>query len=313
MSAVSPPSGDERSLRDADGTIVSASIIEACSVTRRFGAQTAVDRVDLTVAAGEVVGLLGANGAGKTTLIRLILGLLRPDAGRVLLFGADPSRESRRRLGYVPQGLGLWEDLTVAENLAFVISAFEAGPVELRDAQLEAARPDLVRDLPLGLRRRLAFAVARAHQPELLVLDEPTSGVDALARTHLWDTIRTAAEQGAGVLVTTHGMDEAEQCDRLIVMAQGRVVAQGTIETIIGDLTSVEVEGEHWETVFEALDAAGLPLALAGRRIRVPGVDLTRVRTALDARALDVSVTLVPATFEEAFVVLASTDIQERS
>jgi ABC-2 type transport system ATP-binding protein len=311
-------------------------LVDVRAVTRRFGDFVAVDAADLTVEPGEVVGLLGANGAGKTTLIRLILGLLRPSGGRVRLFGEPPSRRTRRRLGYVPQGLGLWEDLTVTENLEFSAGAFgvvtrsdravaptagatvasapaTAAPTrashaaEPLDADLRAARDQLVRDLPLGLRRRLAFAAALAHHPDLLLLDEPTSGVDPLARAHLWDTIHATVEGGAGALVTTHYMDEAEQCDRLVVMAQGVVIAQGTMRTIIGAATAVEVEADHWESAFAALDAADLPLALAGRLLRVPGGDEARVQAALDARLVAARIRIVPATFEETFVTLATT------
>jgi ABC-2 type transport system ATP-binding protein len=287
-------------------------LVDIRAVTRRFGDFVAVDTADLTVGPGEVVGLLGANGAGKTTLIRLILGLLRPSSGRVRLFGAPPSRDTRRRLGYVPQGLGLWEDLTVGENLEFSGGAFGIGTSAGRDespldSDLCAAAGDLVRDLPLGLRRRLAFAAALAHHPDVLVLDEPTSGVDPLARAHLWDTIHATVENGAGALVTTHYMDEAEQCDRLVMMAQGAVIARGTIAAIIGDATAVEVETDHWEAAFAALDAAGLPLALAGRLLRVPGGDVARVQAALDARHVAARIRVVPATFEETFVTLATT------
>ena len=157
----------------------------AHDVVCRFGRLTAVADVDLEVHAGEVVGLLGANGAGKTTLIRLLLGLLHPTSGAVRLFGRAPSRAGRLRLGYVPQGLGLWGDLSVQENLAFSARAFGSA-VPALDPELEALRDTLVRDLPHGLRRRLAFAAALAHVPELLVLDEPTSGVDPAARARLW-------------------------------------------------------------------------------------------------------------------------------
>jgi ABC-2 type transport system ATP-binding protein len=276
----------------------------ARGAVRSFGALTAVAGADLEVRAGEVVGLLGANGAGKTTLIRMLLGLLRPTAGHVELFGRAPSREARARLGYVPQGLGLWKDLTVAENLAFSASAFGSRPPEL-DPDLSAAASTLVRDLPLGLRRRLAFAAALAHEPGLLVLDEPTSGVGSGARAALWETVHGAATGGAGVLVTTHHLDEAGECDRLVLLAAGRVVAEGTLAEIVGDGTAVAVHAARWDEAFAALGAADLPAALVGRGLRVPGGDLPAVRAALEAGGVSARLDVVPATFEETFVRLA--------
>src|ERR1019366_4849008 len=160
------------------------------------------------------------NCAGKTTLIRLVLGLLRPTRGEVLLFGAPPSMGTRRRVGYVPQTLGLYDDMTVLENWTFTAAAFgtERGPLPPGIGEVQ---DELVGPLPLGVQRRVAFAVAFSHRPELLVLDEPTSGVGPLSRARLWQDIRDSAEHGTGVLVTTHNMEEAEQCDRLVVRLRG--------------------------------------------------------------------------------------------
>jgi ABC-2 type transport system ATP-binding protein/ribosome-dependent ATPase len=225
--------------------------------------------------------LIGANGAGKTTLIRIALGVVRPTAGEASLFGEAPSREMRRRVGYVPQGLGLYDDLTVAENLSFVARSFGVADAPATDPEVASSRDRLVGELPLGLRRRVAFAATLSHRPELLVLDEPTSGVGALARARLWEVIRAAAEGGSGVLVTTHYMSEASQCDRLVVLMAGRAAARGTAAEIAGGLVTQEVLAEPWDRPFRALKDAGLPVALAGRRIRIPGADPTRVRAAL--------------------------------
>jgi ABC-2 type transport system ATP-binding protein len=286
------------------GPTAPAELAAAAGATRRFGELLAVDGVDLTVAGGEVVGLIGANGSGKTTLIRMLLGLLAPTAGRVRLFGEPPSRRTRARLGYVPQSLGLYEDLTVAENLAFSAAAYGSRRAVL-EGDLAQAGDTLVRDLPLGLRRRVAFAIALGHGPDLLVLDEPTSGVDPLQRARLWETIRASAERGAGVLVTTHHLAEASQCDRLVVLAAGRVAAAGSLAEIVGDTTAAEVRTPRWEAAFTALDTAGLPVSLVGRTLRVPGADPAAVRLLLGDAGVPAEVAAVRASFEETFVALA--------
>jgi len=229
-------------------------LADAGGVSKAFGDFTAVDGVDLTIARREVVGLLGANGAGKTTLMRMLLGLTRPTSGRVELFGETITPDARRRIGYVPQGLGLYEDLTVGENLEFIARAFGVDPPTLGD--LASSKDVLVRELSLGLRRRTAFLGALSHHPELLVLDEPTSGVDVIARSDLWETIRAAAEEGAGVLVSTHHLEEVDQCDRLVVMAGGRVVLSGTMAEIVGNTVSGTERIERFERRFAELAVA---------------------------------------------------------
>ena len=280
-------------------------LAECARVTRSFGHFVAVDAVDLEVRRGEVVGLLGANGAGKTTLIRLLLGLLAPSGGEVRLFGEAPSRQTRRRIGYVPQSLGLYDDLTPAENMAFSAAVFGHQQGKPAPSLPETLRPFAgtpVGALPLGIQRGAAFAEALAHQPDLLILDEPTSGVDPLARSRLWETVATAAAAGAGVLVTTHYMDEAGECDRLVVMAAGRVVARGTAREITGDARISVVEAESWAAAFGALEAAGLPVALVGRTLRVPGAPPDVVRRALGD--VPAAVASAPATLEERFFEL---------
>jgi ABC-type multidrug transport system ATPase subunit len=286
-------------------------LAECAGVTRTFGTFTAVDRVDLAVRPGEIVGLLGANGAGKTTLLRILLGLLPASAGRVALFGEPPSRGTRRRIGYVPQGLGLYDDLTAAENLRFAAAVFGTAGPGMTGPEAAGLPPGYagtpVGRLPLGLQRRVAFTQALAHQPDLLILDEPTSGVDPLGRARLWETISEAAAGGAGVLVTTHYMEEAAECGRLVIMADGRVVAEGTVPEIIGDARVTVVQAASWAGAFGALEESGFQVSLAGRTLRVPGAPPEAVRRALGNGAAANGATRVfaaPATLEERFFEL---------
>ncbi len=279
-------------------------LVSAQDVTHRFGHFTAVDSVSMDVQPGEVVGLLGANGAGKTTLMRLLLGLLAPTQGRTTLMGGEPDRNARAKVGYVPQGLGLYADLTVTENLAFMAGAYGVPPAEL-PPELASYADVLVSALPLGAQRRLAFTCALQHTPPLLMLDEPTSGVEPLARADLWDTVRAQAEQGVGVLVTTHYMQEAQQCDRLLLMSDGQLVGSGSEQDVIGDTTAVEVACPDWAAAFGALEAAGLPVTLAGRTVRVADADPAHVLSVIEAAGVDPEVRRVPATLEERMTVLA--------
>jgi ABC-2 type transport system ATP-binding protein/ribosome-dependent ATPase len=277
------------------------SVVSATGVSRRFGAFTAVSDVDLRVEPGEVVGLLGANGAGKTTLIRMLLGLLPPSTGHVSLFGQPPARELRRRVGYVPQNLGLYRDLTVAENLQFRAEVFQARP----PPDFGPEDGVLVEALPLGLQRRVSFAAATQHRPELLVLDEPTSGVSPLARSRLWKVIRAEATRGAGVLVSTHYMDEAEQADRLVVMAAGKLVAEGATADIVGGRRVVEVIADDWATALNVIDRPGRIVLLAGRTVRVLGGSVAAVRDELDRAGVAARVGDSPASLNERLVELS--------
>jgi ABC-2 type transport system ATP-binding protein/ribosome-dependent ATPase len=279
-------------------------LVEARSVTKRFGSFEAVLDVSMKVARGEVVGLLGANGAGKTTLIRILLGLLAASEGEALLMGETPSRERRRSIGYVPQSLGLYDDLTVRENLHFTAAAYGQPRPAVPDGLADHA-DTLVADLALGTQRRLAFSCALLHRPVVLVLDEPTSGVDPLSRARLWDTIHQQADAGVGVLVTTHYMQEAQQCHRLLLMSAGRLVAQGSERDVVGSTTAVRITTDNWAAAFSALEQAGEAVTLDGTDVRVADGDAARLQGVLDDAGLSAQIQSVPATIEERMTVLA--------
>ena len=279
-------------------------LAETHQAARRFGQFTAVSGVSLTVRPGEILGLLGANGAGKTTLIRLLLGLLPPSGGTIRLFGEAPSIATRRRVGYVPQTLGLYAALTVAENWDFTAAAFRNPGVPLPES-ISAWKRKLVGRLPLGAQRQVAFAVALSHRPELLVLDEPTSGVGPLGSARLWEGIRQAAVAGAGALVTTHNMEEAEQCDRLMIMADGKVVAAGTARDITAGRKVAEVRTTEWSRAFALLDDSRLPVQLHGTMLRVGGQP-EEVSALLSRAGIEAAVESVPADLEEAFVAIVA-------
>jgi len=285
---------------------MTAVLLRASSTSRRFGDVVAVDDVSMHVQAGEVVGLLGANGAGKTTLIRMLLGLLGTSAGTVEVLGGPPDRARRRRLGYVPQNLGLYRDLTLRENLAFVAGAYGAARPAV-PAELRSYADVLIGDLPLGAQRQAAFTAALCHTPEVMLLDEPTSGADALAASRLWDTIRDRSDAGVGILVTTHNMQEAEQCDRLLLMSDGVLVAEGSEHDIIGDTTAIAVHTDDWARTFAALNAAGQPVVLDGRAVRVAEGDPHRLGQILATEGIAARLQPVPATIEERMMVLART------
>src|SRR5512136_2028708 len=211
-------------------------VVISDNLTRLFGDFVAVDHVSFSIEAGEVVGYLGPNGSGKTTTIRMLLGLLEPSDGRATVLGFDAFRQSeevRTRSGYMSQKFALYDDLTVNENLTFYGGVYGIRDQSRIRATLERVglaghEATLTRGLSAGWRQRLAFGIALVHQPRLLFLDEPTSGVDPNARRSFWDLIYRLAEQGVTILVTTHYMDEAEYCERLGLMRDGKLLALDT-------------------------------------------------------------------------------------
>ena len=210
--------------------------VRTVDLSRRFGSFVAVDRVSIDVCHGEVFGFLGANGAGKTTTIRMLCGLLAPTSGRAWVAGFDvitASEQVKSVIGYMSQRFSLYEDLTVEENLNFYGGIYGLHGRQLRSRKgelmeslgLTPHRATLARSIPLGWKQRLALCCATLHRPKVLFLDEPTAGVDPLSRRTFWSLVYELAEQGTTVFVTTHYMDEAEYCNRLAIMHEGRVVA----------------------------------------------------------------------------------------
>jgi ABC-2 type transport system ATP-binding protein len=216
-----------------------ARTIEVRELSRRFGSFVAVDRISFDVSAGEVFGFLGANGAGKTTAIKMLIALLAPSAGSARVAGFDVQRDPdavRRRIGYMSQRFSLYEDLTVRENIALYGGIYGLSRREiavrterlLGELQFSAQIDARVASIPLGWKQKLAFSVALLHDPAVVFLDEPTGGVDPVTRRQFWELIYAAAARGTTVFVTTHYIDEAEYCDRVSIMVDGRIAALGT-------------------------------------------------------------------------------------
>ena len=212
-----------------------------------------------------------------------------------------PTGAERRRVGYVPQNLGLYPDLTVRENLQFRAGLFDTTP-----SSFAAEEPRPLGQLSLGVQRQAAFEAATQHRPDLLVLDEPTSGVSPLARSRLWNEIRQHSDAGAAVLVSTHYMDEAEQADRVVIMADGRVVAEGLVPEIVGERRVVEVTAPDWPAALAAVEREPRLVMLDGTLIRVLGDEPEAVRADLEQAAIsDARIRLAPASLNETLVVLS--------
>jgi ABC-2 type transport system ATP-binding protein len=297
------------------------SVVDVQGLTKRFGSKTAVDGVSMTLERGEIVGFLGPNGSGKTTTIRMICGLLTPDAGSGRVLNYDVLRESqkiKREVGYMTQRFTYYEDLTIAENLAFVARLYELSPVRehvsrtVHNLGLEERRDQLAGTLSGGWKQRLALAAAIMHAPKLLLLDEPTAGVDPKARREFWDELHRLAANGLTVLVSTHYMDEAERCHRLTYISQGKLLLTGTIEDVIAQagLTVYVIEGENLSPIAEDLEALdGVDqVASFGATLHVVGRDPVRLKRAVDAAVLGRKVRVSPGatTLEDVLIELMS-------
>ena len=208
-------------------------------LTKRFGGFTAVDSISFEVASGEVFGFLGANGAGKSTAMRMLCGLLQPTSGKGEVAGFDIIRQGEKiknRIGYMSQKFSLYNDLTVSENIQFYGGIYGLSSNEIKSQtkslldslHLEEVSESFVKSLPLGWKQKIAFGVAMIHRPEIIFLDEPTGGVDPITRREFWEMIRDTSQQGTTVFVTTHYMDEAEYCDRISMMVDGRIEGLGS-------------------------------------------------------------------------------------
>jgi len=260
---------------DTRGTATSSAGAPAISVhglAKRFGNRVVVKDFDIEVARGAIFGFLGPNGSGKTTTIRMLCGLLTPDAGEGECLGFDIRREAaeiKRRVGYMTQRFGLYEDMTVRENLEFIGRMYGVEPLQQRTTEtlaqfgLAPRADQLAGTLSGGWKQRLALAACVIHGPELLLLDEPTAGVDPNARREFWEMIHALAAGGVTVLVSTHYMDEAERCHRIAYLAGGRLLLQGTVPEVVAG------SGLHtWSVV-------GPDLAALQQKLRTrPGIDM---------------------------------------
>lgn len=296
--------------------------IDVHGLVKRFGDKTVVDHVTMSVAEGEIVGFLGPNGSGKTTTIRIMCGLLTPDEGEGTVLGFNIRTESlriKREVGYMTQKFSFYEDLTIGENLEFVARLYRLKPVEeyvsrtLEELGLTSRRKQLAGTLSGGWKQRLALAACIMHKPKLLLLDEPTAGVDPKARREFWDEIHRLAGGGLTVLVSTHYMDEAERCHRISYISYGKMLATGTVAEVVKNagLTTFVVQGPRLAKVAEELQ--GRPgvdqVAPFGATLHVVGSNRKKLEAALagvEKEHEGVTVTPGETSLEDVFIQFMS-------
>jgi ABC-2 type transport system ATP-binding protein len=298
-----------------------AFAIDVTGVTKRFGGRTVVKAIDLQVRRGEIFGFLGPNGSGKTTFIRMLCGLLTPDAGSGTCLGYDVRRqqdEIKRHVGYMTQRFSYYEDLSIRENLDFIARIYavpdrrQAVARSLDRLGLANRSHQLAGELSGGWKQRLALAACLIHEPQLLLLDEPTAGVDPKARRDVWDEIPRLAAEGLTVLITTHYMDEAERCHRLAYLAYGNLLTRGTVGEVVraANLTTWTVAGPHLHRLARELRGRdGVEQVVAfGNTLHVSGRDAARLDATI-AAATDAEHTWTrgSASLEDVFIGLMET------
>jgi ABC-2 type transport system ATP-binding protein len=299
-----------------------AVAITARELTRHFGKLVAVDHVSLDIPRAQIYGFLGPNGSGKSTTIRMLCGLLQPTSGECVVLGHPVPREAeqlRHKIGYMTQRFSLWEDLSVEENLDFIGRIFGLDHAErarriqqrLEQYRLADRRAQRAGTMSGGQKQRLALAAATLHEPELLLLDEPTSAVDPQSRRDFWESLFVLVDRGTTILVSTHYMDEAERCHGLAILDRGRLVAEGAPRELIEsiDATVIEIEAQDVRAARRALDAQTFVKSVAqlGTRLHAllardqPDPEAT-VRKLLQKHHVQGSVELVRASLEDVFV-----------
>ncbi|MFA5915547.1 MAG: ABC transporter ATP-binding protein [Burkholderiales bacterium] len=291
--------------------------IDVAGINKHFGDKHVVKDLSLQLKQGEIFGFLGPNGSGKTTSIRMLCGLLTPDNGRGTCLGLDVLTQSaaiKRQVGYMTQKFSLWDDLTIGENLDFVARMFgmkerkKAVAQALTELGLEGRRNQLAGTLSGGWKQRLALASCLLHQPKLLLLDEPTAGVDPKARRDFWEEIHRLSAAGITVLVSTHYMDEAERCHRLAYIAYGTLLASGTADEVVAsqNLHTWQISGEGLQDLTERLrrlPGADL-VASFGTTLHISGKDGDKLKGSLEAflQGTSLKMTAVAPSLEDAFI-----------
>jgi ABC-2 type transport system ATP-binding protein len=298
---------------------VQANAIDVKGLTKRFGKKVAVNSIDIAVPEGQVWGFLGPNGSGKTTTIRMLCGLLHADAGEGTCLGYDFRSQAdaiKRETGYMTQKFSFWEDLTIRENLEFVARVYGLSHVRrlvdetLEKLGLSSRQKQLAGELSGGWKQRMALAACTLHGPKLLLLDEPTAGVDPKARRDFWDEIHKLTADGITVLVSTHYMDEAERCDRIVFISYGNIVARGSVSEIVkaSGLITYTIAGDGARLLADRL--RGLPgiefVSFFGAQLHVSGYDREMLERALAPYRSDSTLTILEtlSSLEDVFIQL---------